>query len=40
MASKIRKEEVKLSWFADDMTLYTEIPTDDQKMFRANKWIQ
>ena len=28
---QIRKEEVKLSLFADDMTLYIENPTDSTK---------
>ena len=35
---QIRKEEVKLSLFADDMILYIENPKDNyQKITRANQ---
>ena len=37
---QIRKEEVKLSLFADDMILYIENPKDvNQKTTRTNQWI-
>ena len=35
--TKIGKEEVKLSLFADDMILYIENPRDYQKTIRANQ---
>ena len=35
--SRWKKEEIKLSLFADDMILYVENPEDS--MTRANQWI-
>lgn len=38
---QIRREEVKRSQFADDMTLYVGNPEDStKKRVRTNKWIQ
>ena len=37
---QIRKEEVKLSLFTDDMLLYTENPKDFTTTDRTNKQIQ
>ena len=34
---QIGKEEIKLSLFADDMTLYIENPKDHQKITRPNQ---
>lgn len=35
---QIRKEEVKLYLFADNMVLYVEKPKDDQKPHRTNEF--
>ena len=37
---QVRKEEVKLSLFTDNMILYLENPKDYTHEVRANKWIQ
>ena len=36
---QIRKEEIKLPLFADDMILYTENPKTPQKILRINKFV-
>ena len=36
---QIRKEEVKLSLFADDMILYIENPKDSVRKLLENQWI-
>ena len=36
----IRKEEVKLSLFTDNMILYLENPKDYTHKVKGNKWIQ
>lgn len=37
---QIRMEEVKLSLFENDITLYIENSKDYYKIIRTNKWIQ